>query len=66
MARPIVVMAFLIVEFGKFILFVKKSATNPTDKVNATLRIFGIDEISPALINLTKTVYYHRGISYTV
>ena len=30
MARPIVVIAFLIVGFGKFILFVKKSATNPT------------------------------------
>ena len=48
MARPIVVMAFLTVGFGKFIVFVKKSATNPTDNVKATFRIFGIDEIRPA------------------
>ena len=46
MARPIVVIAFLTVGFGKFILFVKKSATNPTESVNATFRIFGIDDIS--------------------
>ena len=45
MARPIVVMAFLTVGFGKFILFVKKSATNPTDKVKATFRILGIPEM---------------------
>ena len=48
MARPIVVIAFLTVGFGKFILFVKKSATNPTDSVKPTLRIFGIDDIKPA------------------
>ena len=48
MARPIVVIAFLTVGFGKFILFVKKSATNPTDKVKATFRIFGMEEIRPA------------------
>ena len=48
MARPMVVMAFLTVGFGKFIVFVKKSATNPTDNVKATFRIFGIDEIRPA------------------
>lgn len=47
-ARPIVVIAVLTVGFGKFILLVKKSATNPTDKVKATFSIFGIEEINPA------------------
>ena len=54
MARPIVVIAFLTVGFGKFILFVKKSATNPTDKVKATFKIFGIDDIRPAFTVLSK------------
>ena len=54
MARPIVVIAFLTVGFGKFILFVKKSATKPTDKVKATFKIFGIDDIRPAFTVLSK------------
>ena len=54
MARPIAVIAFLTVGFGKFILFVKKSATNPTESVNATFRIFGIDDIKPAFPVLFK------------
>ena len=56
MARPIVVIAFLTVGFGKFILYVKKSATNPTDNVKATLRIFGIDDIKPAFTVLFKMI----------
>ena len=61
MARPIVVIAFLTVGFGKFILFVKKSATNPTDSVKATLRIFGIDDIKPAFYSFIKNESVNEG-----